>query len=174
MIDLSQLNADRLRAASRVKLLVLDCDGVLTNGTLFLGPDGEMMKAFHVQDGQGIKSWQQAGFKTAIITGRRSPIAAARARELGIEFFVDDAADKAASMDDLLGKTGLSAAQVCYVGDDVADLGPMKRVGFAVAVSNCVDELRDVAGYVTVRPGGKGAVREVVELLTHAKDWAES
>lgn len=174
MIDLSQLNADRLRAASRVELLVLDCDGVLTDGTLFLGPDGEMMKAFHVQDGQGIKSWHQAGFRTAIITGRRSPIAAARAHELDIEFFVDEAADKAASLDDLLGKTGLNASQVCFVGDDVADLLPMRRIGFPVAVCNCVDELRDVAAYVTIRSGGKGAVREVVELLVHAKDWSES
>jgi 3-deoxy-D-manno-octulosonate 8-phosphate phosphatase (KDO 8-P phosphatase) len=174
MIDMSQLNAERLSAASRVELLVLDCDGVLTDGKLYFGPEGEALKSFHVHDGQGIKSWHRAGFRSAVITGRTSPIGAARAAELGVDFFLDDTRDKAAALDDLLGKTGLGAPQVAYVGDDIADLGPMRRAGFAVAVANCVDELRDVAAYVTQKEGGAGAVREAVELLLHAKEWAES
>lgn len=174
MIDLSQLHAEDLRAAARVEMLVLDCDGVLTDGRLYFGQDGEVLKAFHVHDGQGIKEWQRAGFKTAVITGRSSPIARSRADELGIELFMDAVSDKAAALDDLIGKTGVSASQVAYVGDDVADLPPMKRVGFPVAVSNCTDEIRDVAAYVTSVSGGSGAVREVIDLLLHARDWAAS
>lgn len=174
MIDLSQLHAEDLKAAARIELLVLDCDGVLTDGCLYFGPEGEALKAFHVQDGQGIKEWQRAGFTAAIVTGRHSPIARARAEELGIDLFMDAVEDKAAALDDLIGKTGVSASQVAFVGDDVADLAPMRRVGLAVAVANCVDDLRDVAAYVTQKHGGRGAVREVVELLLHAKNWSES
>lgn len=159
-----------LRAASRVELLVLDCDGVLTDGRLYFSAEGEAMKTFHVHDGQGIKLWQKAGFRTAVITARRSPIARARGEELGIEFVMDGVADKSAALDDLMGTTQLGAEQIAYIGDDISDLGPLKRVGFPVAVANCSDALRGSALYITSRTGGFGAVREVTDLLLSAKE----
>ncbi len=172
-MNMEQLGPDIIAAARRVELLVLDCDGVLTDGRLYFSSEGEAMKSFHVHDGQGIVSWQHAGFRTGIITGRTSPIARARAEELGIEFFLESVKDKAAALDDLIGKTGLSASQIAYVGDDLADLGPMRRVGFPVAVNNSVAELLDVAALVTSKNGGFGAVREVVDLLLKAKEGAD-
>lgn len=157
------------RAAAKVELLVLDCDGVMTDGRLHFSSRGEEMKSFHVRDGQGIVSWQAAGFKTAIITGRNSDIARRRAEELSVEFFQDGVRDKAAALDDLIGKTGVGANQIAYVGDDLADLGPMKRVGLPVAVSDCARELVEVAAYITSKNGGMGAVREVVDMVLEAK-----
>jgi len=161
----SQLSPEVLAAARRVELLLLDCDGVLTDGRLYFSPEGEALKAFHVHDGQGIRNWQRAGFRTGIITGRQSPIARIRAEELGIEFFMEKVSDKAAALDDLMGATELSASQIAFVGDDIADLGPMKRVGFPVAVEGCTPELEEIAVYKTRLAGGFGAVREVVDLL---------
>lgn len=157
------------RAAEKIELLVLDCDGVLTDGRLYFSSRGEELKSFHVRDGQGIVSWQAAGFKTAIITGRNSDIARRRAEELNIEFFLDGVKDKAAALDDLIGKTGVGANQIAYVGDDLADLGPMKRVGLPVAVCDSARELVEVAAYITSKNGGMGAVREVVDLVLEAK-----
>ena len=168
-MDRTQLSPEVLRAAKRVELLLLDCDGVLTDGRLYFSSKGEAMKSFHVHDGQGIKNWQRAGFRTGIITGRESPIARARAEELGVEFFLEKVSDKAAALDDLMGATELSASQIAFVGDDIADLGPMKRVGFPVAVAQCAPELDEVALYKTLRHGGAGAIREVVDLLLGAR-----
>jgi 3-deoxy-D-manno-octulosonate 8-phosphate phosphatase (KDO 8-P phosphatase) len=168
-MSIENLGEDLMAAARKVELLVLDCDGVLTDGRLYFSTDGEAMKAFHVHDGQGIANWHRAGFRTAIVTGRNSPIARARAEELGIEFFLDGVSDKAAALDDLIGKTELSAAQIAYVGDDLADLGPMRRVGFPVAVNNCIAGLVSAAAFVTSKNGGFGAVREVTDLLLQAK-----
>lgn len=167
---LREMSMDELRrSAGRVELLVLDCDGVMTDGRLYFSSKGEEMKSFHVRDGQGIVSWQAAGFKTAVITGRNSDIARRRAEELSIEFFLDGVKDKAAALDDLIGKTGVGADQIVYIGDDLADVGPMKRVGLPVAVRDCARELLEIAAYVTSKNGGKGAVREVVDLVLEAK-----
>ncbi|QQS41614.1 MAG: HAD hydrolase family protein [Acidobacteriota bacterium] len=174
MTQNSQIESAVLRAASRIKLLVLDCDGVLTDGKIYFSAEGEAMKAFHVHDGQGIKMWQKAGFRTAVITARRSPIAEARAEELGIEFVMDGVADKAAALDDLMGTTQLGAEQIAYVGDDISDLGPLRRVGFPIAVANCADALRESVIYITSRTGGSGAVREVTDLLLSAKETEAS
>ncbi|HUF02983.1 MAG TPA: HAD hydrolase family protein [Aridibacter sp.] len=169
-MNFSKIDPAVLRAASRVEFLVLDCDGVLTDGRLYFSEEGESMKAFHVHDGQGIKAWQNAGFRTAVITARRSPIARVRSEELGIEFVIDGVADKAAALDDLMGTTQFVAEQVAYVGDDISDLGPMKRVGFPVAVGNCTEPLKEVALYMTSKAGGLGAVREVTDLLLHTRE----
>lgn len=169
MNHFSGLDPAVLRAAARVELLVLDCDGVLTDGRLYFSADGEALKAFHVHDGQGIKSWQAGGFRTAVITARKSMIARVRAEELGVEFVIDGVDDKAAALDDLMGTTQIGAEQIAYVGDDVNDLGPMKRVGFPVAVGNCTEQLRTAALYITLKTGGYGAVREVTDLLLFSR-----
>ncbi|MCO6511903.1 MAG: HAD hydrolase family protein [Aridibacter famidurans] len=174
MIQNSEIEPAVIHAASRIELLVLDCDGVLTDGRLYFSSEGEAMKAFHVHDGQGIKMWQKAGFRAAVITARRSPIAKARAEELGIEFVMDGVADKSAALDDLMGTTRFGAEQIAYVGDDISDLGPLKRVGFPVAVANCADALRGSVLYITSRTGGFGAVREVTDLLLLAKETGAS
>jgi 3-deoxy-D-manno-octulosonate 8-phosphate phosphatase (KDO 8-P phosphatase) len=168
-MDIEAYREEVLAAARRVELLLIDCDGVLTDGSLYFSSAGEAMKAFHVHDGHGIVSWHRAGYRSGIITGRNSPIARARAEELGMEFFLESVNDKAAALDDLIGKTELSASQIAYVGDDIADLSAMRRVGFPVAVNNCAAELLEVAAFVTSKNGGCGAVREVTDLLLHAK-----
>lgn len=163
------LDADLVEKGRRVELLLLDCDGVLTDGLLYFSSAGEAMKAFHVHDGQGIASWHGAGFRAGIVTGRNSSIARSRSEELGIEFFLEGVKDKAAALDDLLGKTGLRASQIAYVGDDLADLGALRRVGFPIAVRDCAPELLEVVVYRTSKNGGRGAVREVTELLLRLK-----
>lgn len=170
----AELDQEIRKAAAKVELLVLDCDGVLTDGRLYFSSEGEAMKAFHVHDGQGIAEWHRAGYRTAIITGRTSPIAKARAEELGIEFFMDNAGDKAAALDDLIGKVGVEADRIAFVGDDVTDLGPMKRVGFPVAVRDCLEELSSVCVFRTSKRGGRGAVREVTDLLLLSRQNAIS
>lgn len=152
-----------------MELLVVDCDGVLTDGKLYFGTGGEMMKAFSVLDGYGLDQWRRAGHEAAIITGRTSPIASARANELGIHHFRDAIPDKAAALDDLMEVTGFSAGQIAFVGDDLPDLGALKRAGFPVAVANARPELRAVASYITQAEGGFGAVREVTDLLLYSK-----
>ncbi len=168
-MDFAGLSEAVLRSASKVELLVLDCDGVLTDGRLYFSVEGEAMKSFHVHDGQGITLWHAAGFTSAIITGRESNIARRRAEELGISYFLDNVIDKAAALDDLIGKSGTEPSAIAYMGDDIADLGPMRRVAFPVSVADGSDPVREIARYVTVRRGGKGAVREVIELLLWAR-----
>lgn len=162
-------SSDIVRRAARIELLLLDCDGVLTDGRLFFSSEGEAMKAFHVHDGQGISNWHRSGGRTGIVTGRNSAIAKARADELGIEFLLDDVSDKAAAVDDLIAKTGIEAEKIAFVGDDVADLGAMKRSGLPIAVKNSVNEVSSIAAFVTSKNGGLGAVREVTDLLVYSR-----
>lgn len=154
--------------AAKVKLFIFDVDGVLTDGSLHYGPEGEMMKTFHVQDGLGIKLLQEAGIKTAIISARRSAVVVARARDLGIEFVHQGGHDKLTPFQDLLQKTGLTADEVGFIGDDVVDLPILSRVGFAVAVPNARTDVLSRAHHVTEAHGGRGAVREVCEFVLRA------
>jgi 3-deoxy-D-manno-octulosonate 8-phosphate phosphatase (KDO 8-P phosphatase) len=148
-----------------IELLVLDVDGVLTDGGIVYADNGVELKQFHVRDGAGLKLWQHAGKKAAIITGRTSNVVAIRATEIGIEHVLQGAVEKLPAYRELLAQTGLQPEQVCYVGDDLPDLPLMRRSGLAVAVADaCVDVLADVH-YVTRATGGRGAVREVVELI---------
>ena len=144
----------------------MDCDGVLTDGRLYFSARGEEMKVFDVRDGQGIVLWHKAGFKSGIISGRGArDIIQRRADELGIEFVHTSVTDKVAVFEEIISSLGIAAESVAYVGDDVGDIELMKRVGYAVAVADAVDEAKAAATYVTNACGGRGALREVVDML---------
>jgi len=144
----------------------MDCDGVLTDGRLYFSARGEEMKVFEVRDGQGIVSWHRAGFKSGIISGRDAgEIIHKRAQELGIEFVRTGSTDKVKDFEEIRGQLGIDARNVAYIGDDVGDVEVMKRVGFPVAVFDATDEAKAVAAYTTSAKGGRGAVREVTDLL---------
>jgi 3-deoxy-D-manno-octulosonate 8-phosphate phosphatase (KDO 8-P phosphatase) len=150
---------------AKVELLALDVDGVLTDGSITYGSDGSELKTFHVRDGSGLRLWEQAGHRAAIITGRSSPIVERRAAELGIATVVQGAADKLAALQNVLAACRLAPEQACYIGDDLPDLAVMRFCGLAVAVADACSEARAVAHLVTQAPGGRGAVRELIELV---------
>ena len=157
--------------ASRVELLLMDCDGVLTDGRLYFSAAGEEMKVFHVRDGQGIALWHKAGFRSGIISGRDSrDILEIRADELGMHFLRVRSDDKIKDLESILDEAGLSADQTAYIGDDVGDLPLMERVGLSVAVADAVPAVIASAAYVTKAAGGHGAVREVIDLLLKVKN----
>jgi 3-deoxy-D-manno-octulosonate 8-phosphate phosphatase (KDO 8-P phosphatase) len=157
---------DRL---SRVELMVFDVDGVLTDGRLWFGADGEMLKAFHVHDGQGIKALTEAGITSAIISGRSSTITARRCAELGIAHVSQGIADKATAFDALRHELGKTPDVCGYMGDDVIDIPVMRRVGFAATVPNAADGVDAFAHWTSRRAGGEGAVRELCDLLVAAR-----
>jgi 3-deoxy-D-manno-octulosonate 8-phosphate phosphatase (KDO 8-P phosphatase) len=161
--------ADRCQA---IALLVLDVDGVLTEGGIIYGDSAAEFKTFHIRDGSGLKLWRRAGKRAAIITGRTSPTVARRAQEIGIEMVVQGAADKRTAYERVLAAAGLQTEQICCMGDDVQDLVLLRNCGLAVAVADaCVDARLD-AHYVTRLPGGRGAVREVIELILRCQgEW---
>ncbi len=166
-----RLHFDKLRgkqaieAAKAVKLLVLDLDGVMTDGGLYYRPDGETIKRFHVHDGFGIKVAMDIGLEVAVITGLKSVSARARMDKLGIQYYVEGQEDKLGPLDEIRRACGLDWPEVAYVGDDWVDLAPMARVGFPVAVLNAQPEVLDAAAYVTRLAGGRGAVREVIRFI---------
>lgn len=149
----------------RIALLVLDVDGVLTDGSIIYGASGEEIKAFHVRDGSGLKVWTGLGKRAGIISGRKSATVQRRAAELGLHAVVQGVEDKRAAFAGMLHDFNLCPAQVCYVGDDLPDVPLLRRAGLAVAVADACDEARASAHYVTRRAGGRGAVREVIELI---------
>jgi 3-deoxy-D-manno-octulosonate 8-phosphate phosphatase (KDO 8-P phosphatase) len=155
--------------AAGVTLLLLDVDGVLTDGRIIYDADCRELKAFHVRDGHGIKMVQQAGVAVGIITGRRSTIVDHRARELGITLVRQGVHDKVTAWRDMLKEEGLAPTQTAYVGDDILDVPLMRAVGFAAAVADAEPCVMEVADYVAGRPGGNGAVREVTDFLLHAR-----
>jgi 3-deoxy-D-manno-octulosonate 8-phosphate phosphatase (KDO 8-P phosphatase) len=159
---------DLNKRARRVKLLVMDCDGVLTNGRLYFGPTGEELKVFHVRDGQGLNYWHAAGFRSAIISGRNSPIVEQRAKELGIEFVLQGRDDKVAAFHELIAVAGVTDEETAFIGDDVPDAELMPLVGLAVAVGDAMPEAKHAAHHVTKKKGGRGAVRELIDLLLAA------
>jgi 3-deoxy-D-manno-octulosonate 8-phosphate phosphatase (KDO 8-P phosphatase) len=156
-----------------IKLLLLDVDGVMTDGRITYGSDGVELKSFDVKDGHGLKLLQRAGIEIGIITGRQSEVVTRRAEELGIELVYQNAKDKLIPFNEILEKRGLSPEEVAYVGDDVVDLPVMRRVGFAVTVADAVEDVKPFADLVTTRNGGRGAVREVCDLLLkNSGRWA--
>ena len=163
--------ADRL---ARVRLLLLDCDGVLTDGGVTWAADGVESKTFHIRDGLGIRAWQRAGGRTGIVTGRSSPVVERRAAELGIEFVRQGVDDKLAAVAGILAACGLSWEEAAFVGDDLPDLPAVERCGLGVAVADACAELRAAADLVTTLPGGRGAVRELVERLLAARGGWEA
>jgi len=157
-----------------VDLLVLDVDGVLTDGRIVYDSRGVEIKAFDVRDGQGVKYWLRAGHEAAILSARRSPTIRRRAKELGIRVVYENAKNKLPVFEKLLKRLGRTADRVCYIGDDLSDLPVMAQVGFAVAAADAVAEVKRVAHYVTRRRGGAGAVRETIEMILRYQDrWTE-
>lgn len=160
------------KRAARIRLLLMDCDGVLTDGRIYLLDDGREMKSFSVRDGQGLVLWHRAGGLSGVLSGRASLALDARARELGIHFVRQNVDDKIATFESLLADTDLLAEEVAFIGDDLADVPLLQRVGFAIAVADACIEARRAAHYVTKAVGGHGAVRELIELLLRAqKKW---
>ena len=153
------------RRASRIKLVLMDCDGVLTDGRLWLTEGGEEQKSFNTHDGLGLSLLHRAGLKSGIISGRNSRAVARRAEELGIEFVRQGDPEKNAAFAEILQQAGVDESEVAFIGDDLTDIPLMQRVELAVAVADAVLETRSVAHYVTRTRGGRGAVREVVELI---------
>jgi 3-deoxy-D-manno-octulosonate 8-phosphate phosphatase (KDO 8-P phosphatase) len=160
------------RRTPRIRALILDVDGVLTDGRLWYGPRGEVMKAFHVHDGHGLKALQRAGIAVAVISGRRSPAVTRRCRELGIRVVVQGAADKARALARVLTRLQVTAAQCACIGDDTPDVPVMRRVGLSFAVRNAHPDARAAANRVTRLDGGSGAVREVCDWLLRARGGA--
>ena len=158
--------------AARVRLLVLDVDGVLTDGRLYFGTRGEALKVFHVRDGLGLKLLAEAAITVAVVSGRRSSMTAARCRELGIRHLVQGVADKLAAFQRLRGRLGVSSASCACVGDDVPDLPLMRAVGVSFAVADAHPQVRRAAHVVTALAGGAGAVREVCDFLLEARQRA--
>ncbi|WP_394777753.1 KdsC family phosphatase [Undibacterium sp.] len=160
---------DSGKAAAQVKLMIFDVDGILTDGSLHFGPEGEMMKTFNVLDGQGIKLLQQAGIETAIISARSSAIVAKRAADLGIVHLRQGIHDKKTAFLELLAELGIGANACGFIGDDVIDLPVLTRAGFAASVPNAHAEVRARVHYVTQAAGGRGAAREVCDFILKAQ-----
>ena len=159
--------------ARTVRLLAMDVDGVLTDGHIVLDHQGHELKYFHVHDGQGIVLAQRAGLYIAWISGRASAAVQQRATELHVSWVYQQVADKVQVLQELLTHTGLSAAAVAYIGDDLGDIPVLRRVGLPIAVANAVPEVRACAAWVTRRAGGQGAVREVIDVVLRAQGrWA--
>lgn len=163
-----------LQRLKKIRLLICDVDGVLTDGKIIYDAKGVESKNFHVQDGLGLALLKQNGLKTAIISARASDVVAHRAKDLSIEHVYTGAFPKMNAYVALIKDLNINDEQVCFVGDDLPDLAVMKRVGFAVAVANATVEIKKVAHYTTRRFGGDGAVREVVEKILKAQGiWSK-
>lgn len=165
-----ELTGELLGRAGRIKLLLMDCDGVLTDGRLYYSAGGEELKAFHVHDGQGLVSWHRAGFFSGIITGRRSEILVRRAEELGIRFLRQGATNKETDFEEILNRAGVRADETAYIGDDIADLPLLARAGLSAAPADAVEKVLAEVDFVAGAAGGRGAVREVVELIFLARE----
>ncbi|NPV03240.1 MAG: HAD hydrolase family protein [Syntrophaceae bacterium] len=149
----------------KVSVLILDVDGVLTDGGIVIGDDGQETKSFHVRDGHGLKMIQRAGIEVMFLTGRKSRVVEHRARELGVRKVYQGALDKLAVFEEILHAGGLTPGQVAYMGDDVVDLPVLRRAGFSVTVADAHEEVLRAVDLVTQNPGGRGAVREVCEMI---------
>jgi 3-deoxy-D-manno-octulosonate 8-phosphate phosphatase (KDO 8-P phosphatase) len=165
----SELAVDLRERAARVRLLVLDVDGVLTDGSLYYGPEGEAHKRFFVRDGMGIRLLHHHGVHVAVISARASKLVGTRMRDLGIKHWFTGQDDKVAALASILGDLALAEEQVAYVGDDILDVPVMRRVGFAVAVADAHPYAKQSAHFVTRALGGHGAVREVCDAIIEAQ-----
>ncbi|MGD0282640.1 MAG: HAD-IIIA family hydrolase [Dissulfurispiraceae bacterium] len=163
-----------VKIASKVKLLILDVDGVLTDGGIILDGGSAELKVFHVRDGHGLVMLKKAGVKVAIITGRNSEVVDRRARELGITEVYQKCHRKIAAYEKLLAKLAVADEEVACIGDDVVDVPLFKRAGLSVAVADAVEEAKEAALFITDAGGGRGAVREVCDLILKANGkWSE-
>ncbi|MBW7956779.1 MAG: HAD hydrolase family protein [Deltaproteobacteria bacterium] len=163
--------AEKIKA---VKLAIFDVDGVLTDGRIIFDAHGTETKFFDVKDGHGIKLLMRSGIDAAIITARESKVVQLRADDLGISLVYQGMKDKKAALESISARTGLPPSAMAYVGDDIIDLPVIRRVGFSAAVSDAVQEVKEAVDYVTGKPGGKGAVRELAELILKVQGkWDE-
>ncbi|MCY7348514.1 MAG: hypothetical protein LH614_20160 [Pyrinomonadaceae bacterium] len=163
------ISDDVIKRAKKIKLLLMDCDGVLTDGKLYFSESGESLKVFHVRDGQGLVLWHQAGFRSGIITGRSSEIVRLRATELGMHYVKVGSLDKTKDFEDILLNAKLNAEEVAFIGDDVGDIGILQMVGLAITVADCALEVEPYIHYKTILEGGFGAVRDVTNLLLNLR-----
>jgi 3-deoxy-D-manno-octulosonate 8-phosphate phosphatase (KDO 8-P phosphatase) len=152
-----------------IRLVAFDVDGVFTDGRFYLSEDGVESKAFHTQDGYGIRQLLNEGIEVAVISGRRSGAVQKRMAELGVSHVVLGCADKVAALDEITAKLGISVAECAYVGDDIPDLPLLNHVGVSIAVANAVPKLHEQCDFSTSASGGAGAVREVCELVLGAR-----
>ena len=165
--DLARLPAqDVLRG---IRMLLLDVDGVLTDGRIHFDPEGREYKSFHVRDAAGIVYWHKSGHLSGFLSGRGGHVVEMRAKQLGIHEPILNRKDKGVAFGEVLARQGLQAHQVAYVGDDILDLPVLRQVGFAVTVPEAPIEVRQSAHYTTVTPGGFGAAREVIDILLRQK-----
>ena len=159
----------------KIRLLCLDVDGVLTDGGITIDDQGVETKRFHVRDGAGLRLWMNLGNEAAIITARGGMAVQHRATELGIRHVMQNATNKPQAFGELLEDLGLAASEAAFIGDDLPDMPVMKLAGYPIAVADAVADIRDIAEFVTLRPGGHGAVREAVEhLLKGQERWDEA
>jgi 3-deoxy-D-manno-octulosonate 8-phosphate phosphatase (KDO 8-P phosphatase) len=169
LMDLSLFDPLLLERASRVRMLVLDVDGVLTDGRLYFDAQGNELKAFHTRDGLGMKALQGQGTTLALITGRQSDIVAHRAGQLGINHVYQGRNDKLNAFNELLSDTGMEEENICYAGDDWIDIPVLDRAGLAVTVADADEVVKNRVHWVTRRNGGQGAVREICDLILAAR-----
>ena len=163
------LTQEVIDKAKNVKLLLMDCDGVLTDGRLYFSETGEELKVFHVHDGQGIANWHKAGYKTGVITGRKSKALEKRVEELGIHFLFQNSTNKVKDFIEILSELDIEREEVAYIGDDISDKELLSRVNFPIRVKNSISDIKDVAVFTTSKNGGSGAVREVIDLMLKIK-----
>jgi len=165
----SRVSADVRQRAADVQLMVFDVDGVLTDGSLYYGENGEMLKRFHTQDGHGLRLLSEVGIKIALMTGRSGPIVDRRAAELGISEVMQGVRDKGSALTDMAQRHGLPLNQVGFMGDDIIDLLAMQRAGFAATVPHAPIYVAQAAHWMSTQQGGNGAVRECCDLLLAAR-----
>lgn len=167
MKKLSELaiSDDVIKKASKIKLFIMDVDGVLTDGNIIFDSRGHEIKAFDVKDGHAIKMLHTCGIMTALITGRQSEIITKRGGELGITYIYQNSSDKSVAYNEIKIATLLNDHEIACIGDDINDLPLLKRAGLAVAVRDSAYELKQISHYITKRRGGKGAVREICEII---------
>jgi 3-deoxy-D-manno-octulosonate 8-phosphate phosphatase (KDO 8-P phosphatase) len=169
VIDLSGTDKMLVDRATRIRMLVLDVDGVLTDGRLYFDNRGNEMKAFYTRDGLGMRALQSHGIILALITGRQSEIVTHRAAQLGVELVYQGRNDKLNAFNELLSETGVDEQQICYAGDDWIDIPVLDRVGLAVTVADADAVVKSRVHWVTSRSGGYGAVREICDLILAAR-----
>lgn len=165
---------DLRQKAGKIKLLLLDVDGVLTDGRIIYDSRGRDMKFFDVHDGLGVHVLSKVGIKTVLITAKGSRAIRPRARDMRVEQVIEDIFPKCKALDKIMEKYKVDPGQICFVGDDLVDLSLMRKVGLPIAVFNACPEIKQAAAYITIREGGRGAVREVAELLLKSQGkWQE-
>lgn len=167
--EIEQIPDDLKARCARIELVIVDVDGVMTDGRIIVDDRGVETKNFHVRDGLGLALWRSAGKKSAIVSGRSAQVVAQRAEQLKIDRVHQGVEDKAASLRELLEDLKLNADQVCFIGDDLIDLPALRRVGLAACPADAVPEVRQVAHLISRSDGGRGAVREIIETIMKAQ-----